>query len=99
MNPEDRIRMLMEENAMLRAQLQGPIDIGELDMSDAGPAPLDVPTLDQINTPVYPTNANAFGYGGMPEYSFAPPAQPSKRDRVAAAHQMRRQQGRMPYGG
>lgn len=91
MSPEDRIRMLMDENAMLRARLDSqPMDIGELDMAPAALPPLDVPTMEQINTPVYPTNNYAFGYGQGPQHSFTPPAPASKRDRVSAALQKRR---------
>lgn len=92
MSPEERIRMLMDENAMLRARLDGgPMDIGELDMSSIAQPPMDVPTLEQISTPVYETNANPFGYGTAPKYSLSTPKKASGNDRIAAALQKRRQ--------
>lgn len=92
MSPEERIRMLMDENAMLRARLDGgPMDIGELDTSGLAPAPMAMPTLDQISTPVYATNARPFGYGSNPQYTMSPSKAPSSRDRIAAALQKRRQ--------
>lgn len=92
MSPEERIRMLLDENAALRARLYDkPVDIGELDMSGvSSPQPV-VPDIDQINATVYETNANPFHYGTAPKYSLSPPKQASKNDKIAAALQKRRQ--------
>lgn len=72
------------------------IDIGELDTGSA-PGPMDMPTEEQINTPVYGTGNETFGMG--PQQTFTPPAAPSRRDRIAAALQKRRQMQAQPYGG
>ena len=69
------------------------INVGELDTSSPLP-PMDFPTEAQINTPVYSTGNETYGMG--PQYTFTPPAPPSKSQRVAAAHQMRRKQFGQP---
>ena len=75
------------------------IDIGELD-TGAPLAPMDMPTLEQINTPAYETNnLPLMGIPMGPQHTFTAPAAPSKRDRIASALQKRRQMQARPYGG
>lgn len=98
----DRIRAM--QKGFVPPEPQAGTDVGPLDTEQFQQlAPMDMPTEAQINTPVYGTGNETFGMG--PQQSLSAPDAPSKRDRIAAALQMRRQMGAgakshsRPFGG
>ena len=94
----DRIRAM--QRGFVPPEPQASTDVGPLDTEQFEQlAPMDMPTEEQINTPVYGTGNETFGMG--PQYTFTPPKAPSRGDRIAAALQKRRQmqQQARPYGG
>jgi len=110
--PTDRIRMLQElmrsrqqpQDMAMRAPDAPPVAQLEVDFPevDRPLPPMDMPTEEQINTPVYDTGNETYGMG--PQQTFTAPQPPSKRDSIAAALQKRRQMGAgaqaysRPYG-
>lgn len=95
MRPEDRIRMLMEsvyaDNAGQAERLaRTRPEIGPMEEFSEDLPPLYVPSIDQINAPVYVSQESEF-FQPRTAYSLAPPAPLSKPERVAAALQKRRQ--------
>ena len=91
----DRIRSMQKKPAFGQWQPTDPIpyqapaptiNVGEMDTSGSLP-PMDMPTEAQINTPVYGTGNETYGMG--PKQTFAAPKPQSKRDSIAAAHQIR----------
>lgn len=94
----DRIRAM--QKGFVPPEPQASTDVGPLDTEQFRQLPpMDMPTEEQINAPVYGTGNETFGLG--PQYSLTPPPAPSNRDRIAAALQKRRQmqQQARPYGG
>jgi len=86
MNPEDRIRMLMQTLAtgMVESPMAYSQQAPEM-FSDS------IPSVADINTPVYQSDAEY--PGGSKGYTLTPPAGKPKRGSaasIAAAHQMRR---------
>ena len=92
LSPTDRIRAMIEQMRSAQPAAQAPqMNIEAPDLTPSLP-PMDMPTQGQINAPVYNNGPDTFGLGQNTP-SFTPPAAPSKNQRIAAAHQKRRQMG------